>query len=153
MELLYVVLFFFAISIVGELFKQLGKHFEDQRENERKEIRDALVHELITDKELAEISDRKKRLAQLGIDENYSKFSQEPKYFYAARRRFSELEKGCSLCGDGSLKVREGKYGKFLGCSKFPRCKYTASLEKAKEQYREDINGMIQEEINRAYSV
>lgn len=30
----------------------------------------------------------------------------------------------CPLCGS-SLILREGKYGKFLGCSSYPRCKYT----------------------------
>ena len=30
----------------------------------------------------------------------------------------------CPKCG-GTLKEREGKYGKFYGCSNYPRCKYT----------------------------
>ena len=30
----------------------------------------------------------------------------------------------CPKCG-GLLVEREGKYGKFVGCSNYPRCKYT----------------------------
>lgn len=30
----------------------------------------------------------------------------------------------CPKCG-GTLKEREGKYGKFYGCSNYPKCKYT----------------------------
>ena len=33
----------------------------------------------------------------------------------------------CPKCGS-ELEEREGKYGKFLGCSKFPECRYTYDL-------------------------
>jgi len=35
----------------------------------------------------------------------------------------------CPKCG-GGLKERDGKYGKFLGCSNYPKCKYTKNIEK-----------------------
>ncbi len=37
-------------------------------------------------------------------------------------------DKACPKCG-GDLKERNGKYGKFFGCSNYPKCSYT---EKAK---------------------
>ena len=30
----------------------------------------------------------------------------------------------CPKCG-GKLIMRDGKYGKFIGCSNFPKCRYT----------------------------
>ncbi len=39
-----------------------------------------------------------------------------------------ETEEICEKCG-GKMVVREGKYGKFLGCSNFPKCKNVKSLE------------------------
>jgi len=33
----------------------------------------------------------------------------------------------CPNCG-GKLVMRKGKYGKFLGCNKYPRCKYTQNI-------------------------
>ena len=33
--------------------------------------------------------------------------------------------KKCPSCLAGKLKVRKGKFGKFLGCSKFPECSHT----------------------------
>ena len=30
----------------------------------------------------------------------------------------------CPLCG-GKLIMRNGKYGRFIGCSNYPKCKYT----------------------------
>ena len=35
----------------------------------------------------------------------------------------------CPKCG-GKLVERKGKYGDFLGCSNYPRCKYTWKLNK-----------------------
>jgi hypothetical protein len=40
----------------------------------------------------------------------------------------SALQQGiCPYCG-ALLKVREGKYGAFIGCSRYPKCKYTHPL-------------------------
>ena len=33
----------------------------------------------------------------------------------------------CPLCG-GTMYIREGKYGKFLGCSNYPNCKGTRKI-------------------------
>ncbi len=35
----------------------------------------------------------------------------------------------CPLCGEGELLIKEGRYGKFVACSRFPECKYTKNLE------------------------
>jgi DNA topoisomerase-1 len=35
----------------------------------------------------------------------------------------------CPLCG-GDLVYRQGRYGKFISCSNFPQCRYTANLPK-----------------------
>ncbi len=39
----------------------------------------------------------------------------------------SEVPKKCPKCGS-DLVEREGKYGKFLGCTNFPECRYTYDL-------------------------
>ncbi len=36
----------------------------------------------------------------------------------------SDIPNKCPKCGS-ELKERTGKYGKFLGCTKFPECRYT----------------------------
>lgn len=38
----------------------------------------------------------------------------------------------CPRCG-GKLVLRKGKYNEFLGCSSFPKCKFTKSIEKINE--------------------
>jgi len=32
----------------------------------------------------------------------------------------------CPICGTGEEVIRDGKFGKFLSCSRYPECKYTA---------------------------
>ena len=34
----------------------------------------------------------------------------------------------CPKCG-GTLVLRNGKYGKFYGCSNYPKCRYTAPVK------------------------
>jgi DNA helicase IV len=38
------------------------------------------------------------------------------------------LESDCPTCGKGKMRLSEGKYGKFVGCSAFPDCKTTAPV-------------------------
>ena len=35
----------------------------------------------------------------------------------------------CPKCG-GKLVTRNGMYGKFIGCSNYPICKYTMNIQK-----------------------
>lgn len=38
--------------------------------------------------------------------------------------------KTCPECGEGTLVVRRGKFGHFLGCSRYPNCKHLEKIEK-----------------------
>ncbi len=38
------------------------------------------------------------------------------------------VEKECPKCKEGKLILRGSIYGKFYGCSKYPKCKYTEKL-------------------------
>ncbi len=47
-----------------------------------------------------------------------------------------ETDEKCPKCG-AVLLLREGKYGKFLGCSTFPKCKYTRPSNQEKSSAQE----------------
>ncbi len=34
----------------------------------------------------------------------------------------------CPKCGEGELVIREGRYGKFLSCNRYPKCKFTEDI-------------------------
>ena len=44
-----------------------------------------------------------------------------------------DVEKECPKCKEGKLVVRTSVYGKFLGCSTFPKCKYMEPLKDIKD--------------------
>jgi len=35
----------------------------------------------------------------------------------------------CPECGQGELVIKQGRYGKFIACSRFPECNYTKNIE------------------------
>ncbi|OGT45536.1 MAG: DNA topoisomerase I [Gammaproteobacteria bacterium RIFCSPHIGHO2_12_FULL_41_20] len=39
------------------------------------------------------------------------------------------IDKQCPDCG-GALQIKQGRYGKFIGCGNYPRCKHIESLQK-----------------------
>lgn len=50
------------------------------------------------------------------------------------------VQRSCPNCKEGNLILRKSIYGQFLGCSKYPKCKYTENLDKSKntEAKKED---------------
>lgn len=44
------------------------------------------------------------------------------------KNKFKDKEDLCPKCGS-DLVVRSGRYGNFLGCSKYPKCKYTRKID------------------------
>ena len=49
-----------------------------------------------------------------------------------SRRQAPEVVGKCPECGRDLLK-RSGRYGDFIGCSNFPRCRFTCSLDELNE--------------------
>jgi DNA topoisomerase I len=49
------------------------------------------------------------------------------------------LEKICPKCEKHNLIEREGKYGKFIACSSYPKCKY---IEKSEEERLKNLTGV-----------
>jgi len=78
------------------------------------------------------IAEGKKQWTKV-IKEFYQPFAEnlEQKYQDVSKQDITEkpTEKTCPKC-KAPLLIRLGKYGKFYACSKFPKCRYTESLEK-----------------------
>ena len=36
---------------------------------------------------------------------------------------------GCPVCNKGQLEIKHGKKGRFLGCSRYPTCKYSRDMQ------------------------
>ena len=49
------------------------------------------------------------------------------------------LGKKCPKCEKGELMEREGKFGLFVACSNYPKCKY---IEQSEEQKKKNLTGV-----------
>lgn len=64
------------------------------------------------------------------IKEFYEPFAENLEKKHKEVKKFKEqTEKKCPKCGH-SLVIRISRYGKFLGCSNYPKCKHIGKLEK-----------------------
>jgi len=81
--------------------------------------------------DLDEIAEGQKKWVKV-VKEFYAPFEKnlKQKYEEISKKDITEkpTEKTCPKCG-APLLIRLGKYGKFYACSKFPKCRYTESLE------------------------
>ncbi|MBU0535738.1 MAG: topoisomerase DNA-binding C4 zinc finger domain-containing protein [Nanoarchaeota archaeon] len=59
-------------------------------------------------------------------------------------------EKPCPKCKEGTLVVRKSVYGSFLGCSKYPKCRYTEKLTEVAEKQDQEKEKYEQEKIKKA---
>jgi DNA topoisomerase-1 len=49
-----------------------------------------------------------------------------------------KIEKECPQCKEGKLVLRGSIYGKFYGCSNYPKCKYTEKLGEGSSKKNSD---------------
>ena len=47
-------------------------------------------------------------------------------------------KEACPLCG-ANLVIREGKWGTFVGCTAYPKCRYTRKIDKQEEKGKEQV--------------
>lgn len=62
------------------------------------------------------------------MKEFYAPFSRAINAADAAMPKVEQIEyvgRSCPDCADGQLIIRYGRYGKFIGCSNFPKCRFT----------------------------
>ncbi|MDX1661678.1 MAG: type I DNA topoisomerase [Gemmatimonadota bacterium] len=57
---------------------------------------------------------------------------ENPQAVWAQKQRAKEqeeaLDRECPKCGEGRLRVRSGRFGPFIGCDRYPKCRYTEPL-------------------------
>jgi DNA topoisomerase-1 len=82
--------------------------------------------------ELDKIAEGKRKWVEV-LEEFYEPFEEnlKQKYQEVSKKEITEkpTKKICPKCG-APLLIRLGKFGEFYACSKFPKCRYTESLEK-----------------------
>lgn len=81
---------------------------------------------VLSEEEVRNISDQLKNANIASIDN----FAQHQKESMERKEKFDKKisDRICPRCG-GKLVERNGKYGKFYGCSNFPECRFTKNIE------------------------
>ncbi len=87
---------------------------------------------ILSHKTIAFTFDGVERLSQRLEESRVYDHDRKQKHIRSVRQSITEREslvanKICPKC-NGKLIERQGKYGRFLGCSNYPRCKFTAQL-------------------------
>lgn len=80
---------------------------------------------------LDEIAEGKKEWKKI-LEDFYQPFEKKlEKKYKEVEKKVEKTDKKCPECG-ASLVIRMGRYGRFYGCSNFPKCKYTRPIKKPK---------------------
>ncbi|EHB5117925.1 type I DNA topoisomerase [Campylobacter upsaliensis] len=61
---------------------------------------------------------------------------EEGKSTIKSQKTFTKLEEKCPKCG-GELAVRKGRYGEFIACLAFPKCRYSRNLKEDNAEKKE----------------
>lgn len=152
MEIIEIILvlglFYGGIFLVGWIIESIGKYIEQKK----LETREQVFTELLGNSNLKEITEQcKEDIKDLGYDREVEENSTSEFYQSFYRTPYQELLGKCPQCEDGYLRMRVGSYGKFIGCSKYPKCHYTTNIQEAKLKHKSSINQRIKEDFRKAY--
>ncbi|MEI6144324.1 MAG: topoisomerase DNA-binding C4 zinc finger domain-containing protein [Candidatus Berkelbacteria bacterium] len=142
------VLFWGGIFLIGWIIESIGRYIEQQK----LETREQVFTELLGNSNIKEITEQcKEDIEKLGYDREAEENSKSEFYQSLYRTPYQELLGKCPQCENGYLRMRVGSYGKFIGCSKYPKCQYTTNIQEAKLEHKTLINQRIKEDFRKAY--
>jgi len=144
--IIFLVIFFGGIWLIGLISEAIKKQRAETREQVAKEVFGDLHIESV-------INNYKKKLEHI----KYARTDSTRELIEGLKKqiwgRDAALIDKCPKCKEGDLVIRKGKYGKFLGCTKYPKCDYTINIEKARENNKKSINEQIIDAMRKAYSL
>jgi len=148
--IVFLVLFYGGLALIGWFFEQIGKWNEERK----MKIRDEVALEILPQTDIKDelIENYKNKLKDIGYNEE-----QESSPFWLdvlsdGRKTHKPLVGGkCPSCKEGYLRVIKGQYGKFLGCSSYPKCRYIKNLDRAVQEYKQKSSEDFMKMFNLAY--
>lgn len=148
MEILVIILIFASICAIGWIIEAIGNYIDKKK----RETRELVYNELLGNCDTHKIFDQcKEDMKSIGYDRESIEAKESEFYKSLFKTPYQELLGKCPLCNEGYLRLNTGRYGKFIGCSKFPKCRYTTNIQSAKFKYKTSINEAIKEDFKKAY--
>lgn len=143
------VLVYGGIYLIAKIFESIGNYIEKTKS----ETRERIYRELFVTSNVQEIFEESNRnLMKIGYDRESVENYQSEFYQSIMRTPYQEILGKCPSCNEGYLKMRIGRYGKFIGCSKFPNCHYTTDIQTARAKNKASASNAFKVDFKKAYS-
>jgi hypothetical protein len=146
--ILYIIGIYGGIALIGWIFSTISNAFKKHREK----IRDQVATEVLSGWDIENVIENyKQKLAHIKYsktDPIHGQIERMKEQIYGST---AVLMSECPQCKEGHLVLRKGKFGKFMGCTKYPKCDYTSKLEAARAEYKKSINEQFIDDMRQAY--
>ncbi len=146
--IIFLVIFFGGIWLISVVVSKISKAIKEKREK----IRDQVAEEVLNGLNIQSVIDSyKKKLEHI----KYIRVNPMEKALAAydwIGGRDAVLLGDCPKCENGQLVIKNGKYGKFLACNKYPKCNFTKDIKHARIEYKKSINEQIIDDMRGVYS-
>ena len=147
--ILYIIIFYGGIALIGWIFSSISNAFKKHREKIRDQVATEVLNGLDIDNVIENYKQKLAHIKYSKIDPINGQIERMKQQIYGST---AVLMNECPKCNEGHLILRKGKFGKFMGCTKYPKCDYTSKLETARAEYKKSINEQFIADIQRAYS-
>src|SRR3989339_814056 len=153
MEIIIAIIIIYGIfAIIGAFFSWVGKINEKRKEDIRNQVIENFQKNFDIKSEIEKYKNKLKKIdfqkAPTAVENYINKYAEEKNVKTIGE--FGKFLSRCPSCEDGKLIGRKGPHGSFIGCSKFPKCRYTENVKTAKKEYKEEETKLLKlkEEIN-----
>ena len=147
--ILYIIGIYGGFVLIGWIFSKISEVFKKHREKIRDQVAAEVLNGLDIDNVIANYKQKLVHIRYSKIDPINGQIERMKEQLWESN---AMLMNECPKCKEGHLIVRKGKYGKFMGCTKYPKCDYTSKIETARAEYRKSINEQFIDDMRRAYS-
>jgi hypothetical protein len=144
----YYLLFFGGMWLISTVVSKINEAVKKRRERIKSQVADEVLGGLNIDSVIDNYKKKLEHIKYLRIDPTEKAIRS---YYELHSRRDDVLLGHCPDCKEGYLAIRNGKYGKFLACNKYPNCSYTKNITTAREDYKKSINEQFVDDIKKAY--
>jgi len=147
--ILYIIGIYGGLALIGWIFSKISEAFKKHREKIRDQVAAEVLSGLDIDNVITNYKHKLEHIRYSKIDPTNGQIEAMKEQLWG---RNAVLMNECPKCKEGHLIVRKGKYGKFMGCTKYPKCDYTNKIENARAEYKKSINEEFADDIRKAYS-
>lgn len=147
--ILYIIAIYGGFALIGWIFSKISEAFKRHREKIRDQVATEVLSGLDIDNAIQNYKHKLAHIKYSKTDPIHGQIERMKEQIYGST---AVLMNECPKCKEGHLILRKGKFGKFMGCTKYPKCDYTSKLETARAAYKKSINEQVIDDMRQAYS-